>query len=184
MIKRIKELMQVKDAIDKLTEKTNLLEKAYSNSAKEAEKLRTELQENHKENQNALIQAKKDAEALKGFRKDLKSELYEFKLFKKDMRKEFLEKIGKELSQAKAKMEKDVSEFNNAKKKLDTKLGDVEKLDSEIQRLQAITKNISAADFKLTKNHHELEKINKEKLELMRKIDSLERLVACIRRRR
>jgi len=182
MINRFKELMHVKEAIDNLTKKTSELEVAARVQQDQAKKLREELEDTFKENRKAVSHAKKDIENLSDFQKELSKELYEFKLFKKELRKEIMKKVETELSQTKNIMKNEVQGFNDAKKKIDLKFKSVDQLDSEIKKLVDITKNLKACDFELAKYKKETEKSEKEKSDLLRKIDSLQRLVA--RRRR
>jgi len=148
------------------------------------ESFKRQIIELNTENNKALRQIKNDTGALKNFKDELKKELYEFKLFKKEIKKKFSEQIEKDISTIRESMKKDVSGFNDTKNKLDLKLNQVEKLDQEIKKLTTITKGINAADFELSKHKKNLDNNEKEKLELLRKIDNLERLVAKLRRGR
>ena len=53
----------------------------------------------------------------------------------------------------------------------------------EIGKFVEISKNIRKEDFELTKFARHLLEMDREKLELMRKIDTMERLVSKIRRK-
>ena len=53
----------------------------------------------------------------------------------------------------------------------------------EINKFIEISRSIKEEDFELTKFARHLMDMDREKLELMRKIDTLERLVSKIRRR-
>jgi len=184
MITRIKELLQIKELVDQLTENIQELENANSKSCDEAEALRKELKTLFKENRTMLSQAQRDMKDMKNFRQELKHELYEFKLFKKEVRKQLIDTVEKDLSGAKVSMQNEVTGFNEAKKKLDTKLNSVGRMESELTKLQEITKNLNAADFDLVRHKKNLDRGEKEKRELLRKIDHLERLVARQRRSR
>ena len=55
---------------------------------------------------------------------------------------------------------------------------------TEIDKFKEIASQVNKGDFELKKCADELRKGDKEKLELMRKIDNLERLVSKMRQRR
>ena len=75
------------------------------------------------------------------------------------------EKLKNELEQTTAKVQDNLSELNQ-----------------EIKKLQAVSSNIKAGDFELTKFSSQLKAADSEKLQLMRQIDSLQRLVSSLRR--
>jgi len=183
MINRIRELMQLKEAVDALTKQSKELEEANNKSCAAFEEVKEQLSELKTHNSKLLAQAKSDVDEMKSLRQSLQQELYDFRLFKKELKKDMLGKAEKEFSEAKDLMEGEVSAFNEAKRKIDLKLNSIDKLDSEIRRLAEVTKNIKAQDFELVRHKKDMDILNKEKLELLRKIDSLERLVARYRRR-
>jgi len=77
-----------------------------------------------------------------------------------------------------------VHEFNDTKRKIDGKLSNVEQLEKEIKRLTSITQGLKKSDFELTNLKKNTAKSDAEKIELHRKLDSLQRLVAKMRRHR
>jgi len=58
----------------------------------------------------------------------------------------------------------------------------IKNISTEINKFSDISKNIKKEDYELTKFANQLLDLDKEKLELMRKIDTLERLIAKQRR--
>ncbi len=56
-------------------------------------------------------------------------------------------------------------------------------LHTELDKLQVVAASIKQQDFEMTKFAHQLLQMDQHKLELMRKIETLERLVAMERRR-
>jgi len=58
----------------------------------------------------------------------------------------------------------------------------VNNLSSEIEKFTDISKNIRKEDFELTKFARQVLETDREKLELMRRIDTLERLISKTRR--
>jgi len=184
MITKIRELIQIRGVIDELTQKINKQEKAIKDSGEESIKLRKQIIDIKNQNQKMLAKFKTDKDCLDSFKNNLENELYDFKLFKNTLQEKFSSKIESEFNILKKDMGNSVQEFNESKKKLDTKLSGIEKLDTEINRLVKISTGIKQADFKLEKMAKEVKNSESEKVELHRKIDALERLVAKMRRKR
>ena len=187
MIKKVKELMQIKDDIDTLSIEVEKLKDGFSENSKESNKSITELkrsiQDIEKENKIFLKEIRKDIRSYGSLHEQIKKELYDFKLFKSELRTALVEKAEKDFSEIKETLKRDIEEFNRLKKGIDLKTEKMAELDKEINKLVDITKNIKAADFHLAKHKRQLEKDDREKLNLLRKIDSLERLAAALRRK-
>ena len=80
-------------------------------------------------------------------------------------------------------LKKDTEDYNELRKKAAEMLSKVNMTSEEIAKFLEISKSIKQEDFELTKFARHLIEMDREKLELMRKIDTLERLVSKIRRR-
>jgi len=61
---------------------------------------------------------------------------------------------------------------------------ELKSLTDEIAKIQKVMSTIKAEDFELTKFSNQLKAADDEKLRLMRQIDSMQRLVSALRRRR
>jgi len=183
MISKIKGIMQLKEQIDMLSEKISKHETIVKESNREILELKKDINELGEQSRKILEKAKKDIDALSDFRKDLGQELYEFKLFKKDIRSAFLEKTEQDFGLIKKSMQQEITDFNNTKKKLETKLDSVVKLDQEVARLSKICQNIKSQDFELVRYKKETASAEAEKLQLLRKIDNLQKLISKRRRR-
>ena len=80
-------------------------------------------------------------------------------------------------------LKKDAEDYNELRKKVAEILSRLNLTSEEINKFIEIGKSIKKEDFELTKFARNLMEMDREKLELMRKIDTLERLVSKIRRR-
>lgn len=183
MINRIKDLMQIKELLDEIKNKIESHDKIVSECESSYKNMHEETMQMMKQNQEILKKARDDVHELGRFRDEMKKELYEFQLFKKDMRETFIKKTDSGFKDVKQMLDKEAIELNLTKKKLDTKLNKIEALENEIARLTSVAKSIKSADFELVKYNNILKDHQKEKQELIRKIDNLERLVARMRRR-
>jgi hypothetical protein len=110
----------------------------------------------------------------------------ELSLFKPSMQQTILNKttslLEQELAIASNKISAEVSGFSLAKKSFKEVVKQVKSMESEILRLQELTKSIEEKDFDLQKYAFELDKNDRQKLELMKRVDDLERMLAKMKR--
>ena len=113
--------------------------------------------------------------------------MVEFKLLKGQLQRKILEKFEEELQKDlevnREALKKDTQDYTELRKKVAEILSRLNLTTEEITKFVEIGRNIKKEDFELTKFARHLLEMDREKLELMRKIDTLERLVSKIRRR-
>ena len=123
---------------------------------------------------------------MKTIRHDFEKELFQFKLLKGQMQKNIIEKFEEELDkELKIQIDKlkiDSEKYNELKDHISEITNKVNNLGEEINKFVAISSNIKKEDFELTRFANQLHEMDKEKLELMQKIDTLERLISKMRR--
>ena len=187
MITKIKELIDVKNNLEELRKSVNDNKSASSELKNELELLKKELNETQKTQQEFLGSFRENLTVIKNLREDFGKELYEFKLLKGQLQRKILEKFEEELQKdleiSRESLKKDANEYNELRSKVAAILSRLNLTSEEINKFIEISKNIKKEDFELTKFGRHLLEMDKEKLELMRKIDTLERLVSKIRRR-
>ena len=124
---------------------------------------------------------------IKNLREDFGKELVEFKLLKAQLQKKILDKFEEELQKDleinRKNLKNDTENYNELRKKVAEILSRLNLTSEEINKFIEISKNIKKEDFELTKFARHLIEMDKGKLDLMRKIDTLERLVSNMRRR-
>ena len=190
MIQKIKELMALNDEIEiiknnlkyatnsvnGLKDDINSMKQTIDNSANNITDRNDEYFKNFHEN----------LDVIKNIRHEFEKELFQFQLMKSQMQKtiiqKFEEELGKELKVQMENLKNDGREYNDMKQSVKDITAQVSNLSEEIGKLILIRRNIKKEDFELTKFANQLLELDKEKLELMRKIDTLERLVSKIRR--
>src|SRR3989338_8021546 len=187
MITKIKELMDVKSNLEELNKSVSDNNKTISELKEELNQLRSELSE-IKDNQKEFLKAfKDDLGVIHNLRDDFGRELFEFKLLKGQLQRKILDKfeeeLQKDLGMNRELLKKDVEDYNELRKKVTDILSKVSLTSEEIGKFIDISRNIKKEDFELTKFARHLIEMDREKLELMRKIDNMERLVSKIRRR-
>ena len=187
MITKIKELMDVKGNLEELNKNVLDNNKTVSELKSELIQLKTELSEIKDHQKEFLKEFKEDLAIIHNLKDDFGRELFEFKLLKGQLQRKILDKFEEELQKDlqlnRETLKKDTEDYNELRKKVNEILSKVNLTSEEIGKFAEISKNIKKEDFELTKFARHLIDMDSEKLELMRKIDTLERLVSKIRRR-
>ncbi len=187
MLTKIKELMNVKDNLDEINRSAQDSNKAISELKADLESLKKELEELKTNQKEFLKNFREDLAVIHNLRADFGKELYEFKLLKGQLQRKILDKFEEELQKDlevnREALKKDVSDYNELRKKIGEIASRLNMTNEEITKFVEISKNIKKEDFELTKFARHLLDMDREKLELMRKIDGMERLVSKIRRR-
>ena len=134
-----------------------------------------------------LTNFKDDLGIIKELRKDFEEEMYRFKGLKDNIQKkimeEFEEELQKELKLQMENLKKDATDYKELKEKISNITIKVNNLSEEITKFVNISNKIKEKDFEMEKFAKQLLEADQEKLNLMRKVDTLERLIARMRRR-
>ena len=190
MLQKIKGLMRIKEEIDKINEKLGSTTESTTNLKNDINALKEQLnshviQINEKSNE-FFKNFDENINIIKNARDSFQKELFDFKLLKSQMQRKILEKFEEELQkELQVKLEnlnKDAGEYNELKKQITNISLKVNNLSEEINKFLNVSRNIKERDFEMTHFAKQLLEMDKEKLELMRKIDTLERLVGRMRR--
>jgi chromosome segregation ATPase len=190
MLQKIKELMTVKEEVGKINEKLNLTTSSVRNLQNELELLREESHEHVKnineKNNEFFRNFDENVNLMKNIKENFEKELFDFKLLKSQTQKKILEKFEEELQkELNIKLEglnKDADQYNELKGQISNITLKVNDLSEEMNKFLAISKNIKERDFEMTHFAKQLIDMDKEKLELMRKIDTMQKLVGRMRR--
>lgn len=187
MLQKLKSLMKIKEEIDIINKNIEENSKIVSGLKTELELLRNELSETKAAQQEFLRNFKENLFVIKNLKEDFGKEIYGFKLLKAQLQRKILEKFEEELQKDleinRTALKKDAEEHGELRKKAAEILLRLSTASQEINKFIEISKNIKKEDFELTKFARHLIDMDREKLELMRKIDSLERMVSKMRRR-
>ena len=187
MLQKIRDLMKTKEDIDLINKNIEESNKIISELKAELESLKKELIETKKAQDEFLKNFRENLFVIRNLKEDFGKEIYEFKLLKAQLQKKILEKFEEELQKDlqvnREALKKDTEDYNELRKKVAEILSRLNLTSEEINKFIEISKGIKKEDFELTKFARHLLDMDMEKLELMRKIDTLERLVSKIRRR-
>lgn len=187
MIQKIRDLMRIKEEIDTINRNTLENSRIASELKAELESFGKEMAEARKMQDEFLKSFRESMFAVKNLKEDFGREIYEFKLLKGQLQKKILvrfeEELQKDLEVSRENLKKDAEDYSELRKKVNEILSRMSLTGEEMNKFIEISKSIKKEDFELTKFARHLMEMDNEKLELMRKIDSLERLVSRIRRR-
>ena len=187
MLQKIKDLMKTKEGIDLINKNIEENSKIISDLKIELEDLKKEFAETKKTQDEFLKNFKDNLFVIKNLREDFGKELYEFKLLKGQLQRKILEKFEEELQKDlevnREALRKDAEDYSDLRKKVADILSRLNLTSEEMNKFIEISKSIKKEDFELTRFARHLIDMDREKLDLMRKIDTLERLVSKIRRR-
>ncbi len=121
-------------------------------------------------------------ETFKQINSEFRSELSDTKLFLSKTKKSLVNDLSAEFSSEMQSCTKaintDLESFRELKTKIDLMVEDSSNMKSEITKFINIAQTVKKADFDLSKYTKILSEGNQEKLDLMRKVDSLERFIA------
>ncbi|MBI2541485.1 hypothetical protein HYV80_02140 [Candidatus Woesearchaeota archaeon] len=187
MLQKIKGLMKVKEDLDAINGNVEENNKIISDLKLELESLKKELSENKKVQDEFLKSFRENLSVIKNLREDFGKELVEFKLLKSQLQRKILDKFEEELQKDlevnREILKKDAEDYGMLRNKVSGILSRLDLTGEEINKFIEISRNIKKEDFELTRFARQLIDMDREKLELMRKIDTLERMVSKIRRR-
>jgi len=189
-MQKIKDLMTMKEQIDVIKNNLNYTTNSMNNLKTEIESLKQQISDNigdiNNKNNEFFKNFDENLNIMKNLRHEFEKELFDFKLLRSQMQKKIIEKFEEELSKELKiqidTLKNDSNTYNELKENI-TKITDkVNNLGEEINKFTAISSNIKKEDFELTRFANQLLEMDKEKLEMVRKIDTLERLLSKMRR--
>ncbi|MBL7054249.1 hypothetical protein ISS05_00660 [Candidatus Woesearchaeota archaeon] len=188
MIKKIKDLMKIKGLVDEINSSVCSNNEAVNNLKNETTVLNKELNEIKENQKEFLTNFKDNLEVINQLRKDFEEEIYGFKGLKDHAQKKILQKfeeeLQRELSLQMENLKKDKGNYEELKKDMGGMAIKLSNLGQEIDKFMNISSKIREKDFEMEKFAKQLLEADGEKLSLMKKIDSLERLIARMRRGR
>ncbi|MGM5487931.1 MAG: hypothetical protein ACQESG_03205 [Nanobdellota archaeon] len=189
MIQRIKDLSRVVAEVDalkghvrKTAEESRALKEEISLVRSEIGELKELLTQ-----QNGLIDGLESGNMRQHkLCEGLDQELFEFKRMRGSLQKkiveEFDEVLRSELQRYFDGIKADAREFTQLRGEVCALVSRVSKTSEAIDKFNAIAQQIKAKDFTLERYAKTLEQRDKEKLDLMKRIDTLERMVSKMRR--
>jgi chromosome segregation ATPase len=130
----------------------------------------------------------KNLDHVKSIGADFQKEIADFKMLKARIEETMADRVSVNLNEKLTphinRIKTDAQTYNTLKDELTQVTSNLNQLKEEIARLKDISSKIKASDFELKVYANELLKQDQNKLELMKRIEMLERMIASERRKK
>ena len=187
MFKTLKGMLHVAEQVEKVNDRFEELIQSIQTHTEDIKGFKTEIDGLRDTQSKLSAQIKQDSSDFTALKDDLKKEIVDFKILKSKMEKSiiesFEEQLKAELLPKFNKLESHVKKFEDLGEAIKTVGARTMKLSDEMAKFQEISSSIKKVDFELVQAARHLKASESEKTELLRKIDTLERLVSKMRRR-
>lgn len=136
--------------------------------------------------QELAAQLQKELQDFTNIKQRLHEELNDIKVLKSRLKdglvQEIVSEVNTELVTQLGRLRTDVKSYNDLKVTLQQNQLELQEVRAELQKFLAISKHIKETDFELSNHAKKLANADREKVELLKRIDYLERLLAKERR--
>ena len=178
--------MNINEEIIKLKTSFEDTEKGLAGFRQEFKDVKKDLSDVKSAQLEFLSNFRENLKIIEESNKKLSDSIYDFNLLKNKLQNQIVEKfeeeLRKELKINLDKIKKDNEEYKDLKFNLDVVLNKSKNVALEIDKFLEISKNIKAKDFELSEYNNNLKNADKEKLDLLMRIDNLEKLISKMRR--
>jgi len=171
---------QLENQQQKLSEQKTSIDN-LTNSVSELTDVVSTLKSYQQELQASYTEGITAAQKLKS---ELASNVVNIQVLKGQLQNHIVNKVSEELQQFVGQFKGKVDEMSKLQSEMLLIATDVNKVRDELNRFTAVSTRLKDMDFQLTNYALKLESNDKEKLQLMRQIDSLQRLVSKLRQQR
>lgn len=191
MLFKNKELEQTKELVSGLNSDVKEIMSSMSELKKEFQAAKSELREFRQsfeeikaQQQTQTAQIGESSKKISKSADNFENEIVNFKLLSTQMQKKILDNITAEVNDYTSQLKTDVGRYNEMKTEINNISKTISSLREDIEKFREISSKIKAKDFEMERFAKELLKLDTEKLDLMRKIEQLQRLISHERRRR
>jgi len=194
MFKRIKDLVEMSRIVDQISRRIENNTKSIDELDKTISGFREEMKSFSKdskvlaEKQSKLVERfAGDTKEITVLKNDFKKAIYEISVFRKDAYSELLKQFEETITTEIEDKTKELKTGSAHYKKLSDEMSVISERSIETQevldKLLRIGKRVKEGDFELGKFAGQMRRLEGEKMALLRKIDTLERLVGRLRRK-
>ncbi len=114
---------------------------------------------------------------------ELETELASFKVIRSQTQKRIMDAFRTEISGLSSQVKTDVTAYNKLKNEIGAVSNYLHKAAEDIRKFTDISKELKASDFSLSRFDSAIDKREREKIRLLKRIDQLERVIARERRK-
>jgi len=194
MFKRIKDLVEMSRIVDQISKRIEKNTRMIDELDKTVSGFREQMKGFVKDSDSmAIKQSKlverfaKDTSEIGQIKDEFKKSIYEISVFRKDVYSDLLKRFEETVSAEIEDKTKELQTGSAHYKKLSTEISKIGERTVETQevldKLLRVGKRIKEGDFELGKFANQMRRLEGEKMALLRKIDTLERLVSRLRRK-
>lgn len=186
MIGKIKGFFNIKEELNTLNEELNQNKELIKELAELFKKEISELKEIKEYQTDYLNKFKLELQEVRQMKQKFQEEIDQFTAMNKGLQKQMLDKFEKETVDyfkgynEQLKLNKD--NYEKIKQELEAASRNLYLINAEIAKFLEISKNLKKEDFELTQFSQKIFSEDKNKLELMKRIDELERIMARMKR--
>lgn len=178
-ITSIDEVQTIKKELLNVKKELSSSKKIFDETLKEFENA---LSKQNEQNSIALKEKDQSIKKIKNIAEEFEKSLNEFKIMKSNLQTKVVQEVSsdikKELNVYVMNVKEKISQLDEAGKEILKVSENTSEMLKVFSDLRDISKKINKEDFILSKHAEELRRNDNEKLELMKKIDNLERLIA------
>jgi len=181
MLSKIKDFVsgaEAKEAISQLVEQVKLATEASKQQSELLSQLKKETEAAHALLSEAVEESRNSIKSSRELQEQINASIAGLKVISSQLQSSFRQKISEDMAELGKEMRSKLEGSERLKNEVSAELT---KLKDEVSRLTAVAGKIKAEDFELTKFSQQLASADKEKLQLMARIDSLERLISKMR---
>lgn len=182
MFGRNKQLEEANQKIDELNNNLKSNQENVDYLKQQISEFKDELQKVREQNKTHSHELLQNLINVRSTRERFEEELRDIKHIKKAIETNLLNEVktslNEKFSDALHRLNIHIGNYNELTEQSSEIKQQLSSLQSEIKKLQLISSSLKEKDFEMEKFAKQLLELDKEKLELMRKIDTLERLVS------
>ena len=193
MIQKFKDILQISKNLEQVDTKLKTLSSDseelrvnFDSVKKSVEELKKTVVDSSKVQEKLLKNFNENVDAISSIRDEMKEELFKFSVLKGQMQdkimKKFSEELENEIAERKKDLDVDTGKYKEVKGIVEETALELGKAKQEIKKWIDISSKIKAEDFELIKFTKQMKELESEKLELMQKVDNLERMIGKMRR--
>ena len=180
-----KDFEELRSKIEGLSEDILLLKKEQESQARTShEKIQNEFSELKVRNDRFSSDMASELAAVSQLKEELQKSVRSFEQMYSKVYDSMYEKLNSILKDHGKELASTTERYKSLSPTVDKIVSDISSLKDEIAKFKAIASHIKATDFELEKHERNLEKHEWEKIKLLKRIDSLERMLGKMQRSR
>jgi len=189
----LKDILKTKEGLDKINSSIQEQTKIIKENKKELEVLQKQnsesissLKEFSKQQNTLLAKSEELISHIHNAAHEMQKELDDLKVMKSRMQNKIMDEVTtsfkKEIGSYVEDLRKEIDSYRSAKKVMDESLKEIQNVKGEFEKFNSVASQIKAGDFELTKFANKVFAEDRNKLELLKRIDTLEKVIANQRR--